>query len=966
MHLSSWFALAAVCAGSSTAFAGTIQPSLSEQMARAGAEDPISVIVILADQAPIAQLSSDLHDRKAQRRERHQLVLEALQAKRSTQGPLQAALDEELRVGGVLGYTSYWIVNSMVVLATRDAIERIASRADVEVVERNFEVELIRPVDSDNGSIDELNPGGPRSGLTPGVRAINADRVWHELGLTGAGRLIGGLDTGVDGNHPALNTRWRGFGGAVPWQQCWLDVLGTNTQFPNDGNSHGTHTMGTMTGLGVATQDSIGVAYGAKWIACNAINQNVGSGFDSDVIAAFQWFSDPDGNVNTTEDVPDVVQNSWGINEGFGGNYVDCDSRWWAAIDNCEAAGVVVTWSAGNEGPGATSLRSPADRATTLTNAFSVGAVDATNDITFPYTIASFSSRGPTGCSVPAIQKLKPEVCAPGVDVLSSLPGSGYGFLSGTSMAGPHVAGVVALMREADPNLDVESIKTILMSTSRDQGTTGEDNTYGWGVIDAYAAVVEATVGFGSIAGQVTNGSFGNAPIAGATVTLLESGRTFDTDGTGHYGGGVAAGGYTARATATGFAPAEASITINPGSETTQDFSLTDNAGPTITNVSNPLTTNDALGPYVITANISDFSTVSVAKLFYRLNQGAFFELPMVLNVGTYQASIPGAPSGTQIDFYIWAQDGVGLISTSPINAPLGTHTFYITTIAYTYQAEDPNDTNWQLGAGGDGATTGIWVRADPIGTSDSGIQIQMEDDHTANPGVKCFVTGNGAVGGGAGDNDVDGGCTTLLSPTFDLSAEELAFVSFWRWYAMGGASSDDTFAIDITSNGGTSWVALERESDVENFWKKSSYKLNDFITLTNQVRFRWIACDINTPGLTEAGVDDFQLETFAVTVDVAESGPAPVRLAQNSPNPVVAATTIRFVLSNPADATLELFDASGRRVRQLVAGPLQSGAHEIAWDGRDDLGHDLGAGVYFYRLRAGAFEQSRRLTIVK
>ena len=211
-----------------------------------------------------------------------------------------------------------------------------------------------------------------------------------------------------------------------------------------------------MTGL--AADDTIGVAPGAEWIASNVINQGAGGGFDNDIIDCFEWFTDPDGNPITMDDVPDVVQNSWGVNEGFG--YPDCDSRWWAVIDACEAAGPVIVFAAGNEGPGATTLRSPADRATTLYNCFSVGATNHTS----PFTIAGFSSRGPAGPNCgPVENRVKPEVSAPGVSIYSAAPGGGYQYMDGTSMACPHVAGVVALMRSANPNVDVITIKQVLM-----------------------------------------------------------------------------------------------------------------------------------------------------------------------------------------------------------------------------------------------------------------------------------------------------------------------------------------------------------------------------------------------------------------------------------------------------------------------------------------------------------------------
>ena len=324
--------------------------------------------------------------------------------------------------------------------------------------------------------------------------------------------MVANLDTGVDGYHPALSSRWRGT--HEPWQECWRDALGGGSTFPVDYGEHGTHVMGTMCGLGTGTGDTIGVAWEAEWIADNAINQWAGPEVDNDVLDAFQWFADPDGNPGTTDDVPDVVQNSWGIDSRFGYDYQDCDYRWQVVIENCEAAGVVCIFSAGNEGPGSRTLRSPANICNTPTTNFSVGAIDATN-YDFPYPIWGYSSRGPSDCD--GVTK-KPEVVAPGVQVYSSVPGGGYEwyYWSGTSMAGPHVAGVVALMRQANPDLDVDSIKQILMNTAVDLGVPGEENIYGWGLIDAYEAVLAAQQST-YVAGDAT----GNGLVDGSDIVYL-------------------------------------------------------------------------------------------------------------------------------------------------------------------------------------------------------------------------------------------------------------------------------------------------------------------------------------------------------------------------------------------------------------------------------------------------------------
>jgi subtilisin family serine protease len=975
MRLVRMLAVAALLMTALTAQAGYIHPALQAKIDQTPPDQPISVIVNMVDQAPIPQLNTDLKARGANRRTRHQEVVQALQSAQHSQVSLRDDLDREMRSGGVLGYTRYWIANLMVVQAIPAEIERIAARPDVDVVEENFSYSLIRPVKGEVQDPEaEVTPPETRGiGTTPGLRAIHALEVWHQLGYNGTGALIGSLDTGVDGTHPALATRWRGYQGAHPWQQCWLDVLGTGTTSPNDGHGHGTHTTGTMTGLGAATQDTVGVAWGARWIACNAINQGVTQGFDSDIITAFQWFTDPDGNPNTVDDVPDVVQNSWGVNEGFSQTppYTDCDSRWWTVIDNCEAASVCVTWSAGNEGSGAGTLRSPGDRATTFTNCFSVGAVDATA-YQWPYPIASWSSRGPSGCNQPALQRIKPEVCAPGVSVYSSMVGGTYGNMDGTSMAGPHVAGVVALMRSANPDLDVDSIKQILMDTARDELPAGEDNTFGWGFIDAYAAVVGATVGFGDVQGFVRNGSYQNLPIPAARVRLVETGTTYVTDNNGHYAGRAAANQYTAEATATGFSTATAHITVTSGQVTLQDFSLTDIAGPVISGVTQPGTIPHSLLPFAISASIQDASTIASARLYYRANEGAWAPLPMTLTGGLYQASLPLVPAGSTVDYYVWAQDGIGLTTLDPPTAPGTFYSAMITELVYSTDGEDPGDPAWHLGMPGDAADAGIWIRDDPVGTVYNDVRMQSEDDHTPAPGVKCFVTGNGTPGGTAGEADVDHGCTTLQSPVFDLHTAEQCYVAYWRWYGEGGNSSDDEFAVDVSSDGGTNWVPLERVPDIANSWVKINVELSTLITLTDQVVFRFVACDLNAQGIVEAAIDDFSVETFAPDFTAApEHGTAPhaTGLAQNRPNPVSpkdAVTTINFRLSNPAPARLLIFDTAGRLVRTLVDGPLESGSHNVSWNGLDDQGARVSAGVYFYRLSAGAFEQSRRMTILK
>ena len=417
------------------------------------------LFVVLAEQADLSGLSA-IGDRPARLRATYERLV--THAER-TQAPLRRSLE---RFG--LEYTPYYLVNAVLVDGGPAVRQWLAGRSDVDRVlmdQRLRPLPVAPPVET--GSLDQ--PGGDPQW---NIELIGANRVWRQLGVTGEGIVIGSSDSGVDGTHPALREGFRG--GDDSWFDPW-----NATSTPTDHGGHGTHTLGTAEG-----RDGIGVAPGAQWVGCVNLDRNLGSPSRyldclQFMLAPFPHGGDPwrDGR---PERAPHVLTNSWGCPSLEG-----CDFDSLApAIAALSAAGLFFVAAAGNTGPTCGSIDDPP---APYADAFTVGAVERSR------VVASFSSRGPTDAGL-----AKPDVLAPGVDVFSALPGGTYGRNDGTSMATPHVAGVVALMWSAQPRLigDIDTTARILRQTASavevglDDSRCGDiANLTGAGLVDAYAAV---------------------------------------------------------------------------------------------------------------------------------------------------------------------------------------------------------------------------------------------------------------------------------------------------------------------------------------------------------------------------------------------------------------------------------------------------------------------------------------------
>ena len=402
-------------------------------------------------------------------------------------------------------YRSYFVVNAIYAKGNLALIEELAKLPEVAQIQPNPWVKLDEPEYRGN------HQGNARS-LTWGLSKTGADEVW-DLGYRGQGVVVAGQDTGTEWEHPSIKDKYRGWDGQqANHNYNWHDAIreintlhnddtilasnnpcGLNSIVPCDDHSHGTHITGTMVGDD-GQGNQIGLAPESKWIACR--NMERGWGSPASYIECFEFFLAPtnlDGNNPDPSRAPHVINNSWGCPPVEGcneGNFATMEM----VINNLKAAGIVVVVSAGNSGSsGCGSVDSPA---AIFENSFVVGAVRS-ND-----TIANFSSRGLV--TVDGSLRIKPDISAPGVGIRSAVRGGGYATWNGTSMAGPHVAGLVALIISANPNLagQVEMIEQIIEETAipaYSRHTCGDigpeefpNAITGHGQINAYAAVQKA------------------------------------------------------------------------------------------------------------------------------------------------------------------------------------------------------------------------------------------------------------------------------------------------------------------------------------------------------------------------------------------------------------------------------------------------------------------------------------------
>lgn len=447
-----------------TGKAGEMDPELQAQISGRSPSEKISVWIELVPVRDSRSFRAEMQAASPSRQERHRLAVETLKREHgNSQKNLVAHLKQMQSRGEATKIRPRWIANLVEAEVSIGQLRGLANRPDVEMI---YPVPTLRLIEPEQ---PQLSPEAPDT-LPNNLKVIRADDAWA-AGYTGAGRLICTFDTGIEGDHPAYADRWKGLDG--DWAAAWLDATGGSTfpQIPVGGTGHGSHVLGIALGHDDTAGETTGVALDARWISAAVIDLPA-----APILDAFEWAADPDGDPNTIDDVPDVINHSWGV-EGIG-----CTNVFYAMIDNTEALGIVNVFSAGNDGSTSMSIRNPANRALDSLDCFAIGNVST---LVSPPVIAGSSSRGPSDCN----GARKPNVCAPGTAIWSVRADSGYTSMSGTSMSAPHVSGLVALLRQKNPDATVDQVKTAILNTAADFGYALPDNTYGWGIIDCMAAL---------------------------------------------------------------------------------------------------------------------------------------------------------------------------------------------------------------------------------------------------------------------------------------------------------------------------------------------------------------------------------------------------------------------------------------------------------------------------------------------
>ena len=959
--------------------AESLSSGLKELIDRAPSDSLVEVIIKISHDDYSADLLIREMSTYKSHSGRHRAGIEFLKSTaNSARMDLVAVLEGLIRNGKAENLQTYWLTNAVSARIALSAVEDISKRDDVSAV---YLPPNITPIESIGSPIPANKQA---AGVQPNLSAIGADQAWA-AGYDGTGTVVCSFDSGVEGDHPALADKWKGLDGNA--SAAWYDPFG-GTSFPQTyleaGNSrhHGSHVMGIMVGHDESTGDTIGVAPGAQWISAAVIDLPYTS-----LLRAFEWAADPDGDPNTIADVPDVINHSWGI----GKSDLGCVDYLGEVIDNLEALGVVNIFAAGNEGPGAMTITYPANRALDILDNFAVGNYNLSGtDIYYQ------SSRGPSDCDGTSI---KPNVVAPGYQVFSAYNGD-YDLRTGTSMASPHVAGAVAILRQYAPDATAEEIKAALLNsaTPLPDGASSPNNNFGWGLINIPAALAELTPSASailklselenslgapgeSISGyiKIMNSGGAAAPNVTGTITSSDAGLQI-TEGTFVFGS-IDPGQIVASDIAFG---ADIEISVDPGTMLTATMAVSID-GVFYDNftlyVRTSETSSDGLpGFYTHSTGQVDFTVTNFGQ--YGFAAGSFFPLG--------KAGFTFGGSGNQLF------EGAFLTGYDENHISDGARNF----IAEPDNdfAVAPNGTMQVFEPGSKADQETYSVFDDSFAENPIGLEIVQRTFAWTSLSENDFVIMEFEI-----TNNSESAVAQLtagllmdwdiVNAVFNPGGFDAGTETPYMYYNDGTPPphSDYRGIRVLNAEGLYSHKFLENESIVRlgelDKFTAIGNGIIDEIASTNQDNYQIIATgpfnldpgESDTAAFAILAADDLaglidasgraELKYQQVT-DIEEledeNLPSAFVLSQNYPNPFNPVTSIELSVPSRSQVSLMVYNILGEKVKRLVEKELPAGKYQVKWDGRDALGRPVASGVYFYALRSGDLVLSRKMLLLK
>ena len=837
------------------------------------------------------------------------------------------------------------------------------------------------------------------------LELINLPPV-HELGYTGAGVKIAMLDSGFHMEHESLDH--------VPVLAAW-DFAGDDAEVdyeagdPSNAHAHGTQVTSTL--MGYAPGELVGPAYAASAILVRAEDTSLSSVIEEDWwVAGLEWAELAGA---------DLVSSSLGYWTFHSFSELDGDTAASSvAADMATARGLLVVNGAGNQGgTGFDVVVAPAD-------ADSVIAVGATTETG---TIAGFSSSGPTYDG-----RIKPDVVAQGLQVAVADPYDDFAYTTagGTSLSGPFVAGVAALILERAPFLTPMQVREALRETASQPDNP--DNDYGWGLIDALAALhywgpqfthlplvdTEDTTGPYVVAATVSS-VFGLAPAGPWLRYRVNGGAWQETQMTAQGGGNYAADvpGLPAVSVVDYYLEASDLSGLSaklPLSAPSEFYSFTvwqDLLAPVAQHQALSDQSLSAWPPYVL-AQVTDNLGVAAVTLSFAINEGGV-QGPHGLIHGLgdlygrdfpLQASELGA--GDRVSYTIMATDA----SLAGNTTVLGPFSFEILAGGQPVLILDDDAGNNEATTvagwlGGAGYSTTVKsgntaVAGDLDGQQAVVLLCGNNSFPLLSPSLRQLIENWVAAGGRLLVEGGELGYTALTDPSFASFASNVLHATNWMGDTAGSlvaatGQANHPLLTQPLSVAPPVVINFDEESDKDAMAPAGDALLvlqnanqggtagaivfdDDAFDPAAQIVYYPIALAAvsNSAKAQALVVNALQLLLDAGPPTSVEAGPGsgdgvstPVaRLIALVPSPFHDRTVIRLELGQLGPARLAIFDVRGRLVQSLLDGtqPLTAGVHELIWNGRDAQGREVGSGTYYLRLEAGGVVERAKIALIR